>query len=207
MTAALAEQLAAHDEDVMLHVGIKESFDRGLDGLARVDGVEVVHRAAATGVCGARPALLRVAAETFLAHPRLHEEVFGPSTLIVLCDDDEQMLAVARSLEGQLTATIHATESDLAAIEPLVTLLEQRAGRVLFGGYPTGVDVNQAMVHGGPYPATTHSGSTSVGTGAIDRFTRPVCWQSFPQQLLPEELRDDAPASLPRRVDGQLLRP
>jgi NADP-dependent aldehyde dehydrogenase len=126
--------------------------------------------------------------------------------MVVVCDDAAQMQAVAERLEGQLTATVHAADSDLDQAGPLFTVLEQKAGRVLFGGFPTGVDVNAAMVHGGPYPATTHSGSTSVGTAAIERFTRPVCYQAFPAALLPEELRDDAPAGLMRRVDGEWQR-
>ena len=141
-------------------------------------------------------------AAKFLEHPSLHEEVFGPSTIVVLCDDAAQMLALAEGLQGQLTATLHASEADLALAGRLLPILEQKAGRVLFGGFPTGVEVGDAMVHGGPYPATSDSRSTSVGTAAIERFVRPIAWQNMPQDLLPVELRDEAPAGLRRLVDG-----
>ena len=129
--------------------------------------------------------------------------MFGPSTLLVACRDVEEMRAVARALDGQLTATIQASDDELALCGDLLPILEQKAGRVLFGGYPTGVEVCHAMVHGGPYPATTDSRSTSVGTGAIHRFTRPVAYQNMPEALLPEELRDAAPGGLSRLVDGE----
>ena len=159
-------------------------------------------RTAPAGPCGARAALLSVSASTFLENPTLQDEVFGPSTMVVRCRDHEQALAVARALPGQLTATLHAGPGDGELVPSLLALLEQRAGRVLCGGFPTGVEVCDAMVHGGPYPATTDSRSTSVGTGAITRFTRPVAYQNFPEELLPEELRDDAPQGLQRLVDG-----
>ncbi len=113
------------------------------------------------------------------------------------------MRAVAEHLPGQLTATVHAAVGDGGEFDVVMPILEQRAGRVLFGGFPTGVEVCHAMVHGGPYPATTDSRSTSVGTMAIRRFTRPVCYQDFPEERLPSELRDRAPAGLLRFVDGE----
>jgi NADP-dependent aldehyde dehydrogenase len=186
----------------MLHRGIREAFDRRLNEVAGVPGVEVVARSQPAGPCGARGAVLATDAATFLAHETVREEVFGPATVAVRCDDLAQMLQVARALPGQLTATLHAGPGDEAAAAELLEVLEQKAGRVLWGGFPTGVEVCAAMVHGGPYPATTASGTTSVGTRAIARFVRPVAYQDMPERLLPEELRDEGPQGLARRVDG-----
>ncbi|MEZ6016199.1 MAG: aldehyde dehydrogenase (NADP(+)) [Planctomycetota bacterium] len=199
---ALAAALAAAPEAPLLHAGIRKAFDAGLERLAGVTGVEVRARAAAAGPCGARGALLTIPAARFLAEHAAREEVFGPSTLAVLCEDAAELLAVARGLAGQLTATLHAGAGDESLAASLAPLLAERAGRVLFGGFPTGVEVTEAMVHGGPYPATTDSRTTSVGPTAIARFVRPVAYQNFPQPLLPDELRDDGPAGLWRRVDG-----
>ena len=201
--ATLADALQEVEETALLHQGIKVGYESGLDRLCGVDGVELVFRGSAERACGARPCLATVPAKLFLAQPELHQEVFGPSTLLVACRDVEEMRAVARALDGQLTATIQASDDELALCGDLLPILEQKAGRVLFGGYPTGVEVCHAMVHGGPYPATTDSRSTSVGTGAIHRFTRPVAYQNMPEALLPEELRDAAPGGLSRLVDGE----
>jgi NADP-dependent aldehyde dehydrogenase len=132
--------------------------------------------------------------------------LFGPSTLLIKYSNREQLLQVARSLEGHLTATIHGTEKDLADYQDLVAILETRVGRIIFNGFPTGVEVCHAMVHGGPYPATSDSRTTSVGTLAILRFARPVCFQNFPQQALPAELQDSNPLRIWRLVDGRLTR-
>ena len=121
---------------------------------------------------------------------------------MVYCADVAEMREVARRLGGQLTTTVHAAPADATDLDEVVSILEQRAGRILFGGFPTGVEVCHAMVHGGPYPATTDSRSTSVGTLAIRRFTRPVCYQNAPADRLPEELRDGA-SGLFRLVDGR----
>ncbi|HVS63800.1 MAG TPA: aldehyde dehydrogenase (NADP(+)) [Thermoanaerobaculia bacterium] len=202
--ASLAEALRGVEEGPMLHRGIREAFDRRFDEVAAIPGVAVVHRGEPTRACGARGSLLATDAATFLANEGVREEVFGPSTLVVRCDDTDQMLEVARALSGQLTATIQAADGDQEATAELLEILEQKAGRVLYGGFPTGVEVCAAMVHGGPYPATTASGTTSVGTRAISRFMRPVAYQDTPEHLLPEELRDEGPAGLVRRVDGVL---
>ena len=128
------------------------------------------------------------------------EEVFGPSTLVVDCDSRERMLEVARSLEGQLTATIHASDGD--DYRELIRILETKVGRIVFNGFPTGVEVVPAMVHGGPYPATSDARSTSVGTRAIERFTRLVAWQNAPDDALPDELKESNPLAIRRLVDG-----
>jgi alpha-ketoglutaric semialdehyde dehydrogenase len=203
LLAELARVLGAAPEASMLHAGIRTSYESSLARLARVPGVDVRVQAAADGPCGARGALLTIPARSFLAQHEAREEVFGPSTLAVLCESTDELLDVARGLDGQLTATIHAADEDHALAAELAPLLAERAGRVLFGGFPTGVEVCEAMVHGGPYPATTDSRSTSVGPNSIARFVRPVAYQNFPDDLLPNELRDDGPPGLWRRVDGQ----
>ncbi|SAL30332.1 fatty aldehyde dehydrogenase [Caballeronia turbans] len=153
---------------------------------------------------GALPALYRVSAEEFLAKPQLAEEIFGPTSVIVICRDEDEMILVARGLEGQLTATLLMEQDDVELARRLLPVLERKAGRILANGFPTGVEVSYAMVHGGPYPATSDSRSTSVGAMAIERFLRPVCYQDLPAALLPEALADDNPLSLWRLRDGQL---
>ncbi|MDA8017331.1 MAG: aldehyde dehydrogenase (NADP(+)) [Thermoanaerobaculia bacterium] len=206
LVAAAAERLAASPAGTMLHEGIRNAYEQGVDRLAGIDGVELAARGedGGGGTCAARPALLTASSQAFLDHAELHEEVFGPATLVVRCPDGAGLLACAKALQGQLTTGVHGTDDDLASHAELLQVLQQKAGRVLFGGYPTGVEVNHAMQHGGPYPATTDTRSTSVGTAAIDRFLRPVAWQNAPQNVLPEELRDGNPAGIPRLVDGVL---
>jgi NADP-dependent aldehyde dehydrogenase len=154
----------------------------------------------------AQPALLVTDAEAFASEPRLAGEIYGPSTLLVRCGSKDELLALARSLRGHLTATVHGTDADLAAHAELLPILRDKAGRVVLNGFPTGVEVCPSMQHGGPYPATTDARSSSVGTAAILRFARPVAYQGFPDALLPEELRDANPRGLWRLVDGALSR-
>ena len=142
-------------------------------------------------------------ASNFLNNHALMDEVFGPSTIVVPCASRDEMLTAARKLEGQLTATIHGTPEDLAANRDLLAILETKVGRIVFNSFPTGVEVCHAMTHGGPYPATSDGRSTSVGTRAISRFARPVCFQNFPDAALPEELKQTNPLNLWRIVDGQ----
>lgn len=158
------------------------------------------------GECQARAALFQTDASTYLAHQDLSEEVFGPATLVVTYSHREQLLALAQTMEGQLTASLHGTEEDLRAFADLIALLETKVGRLIFNGFPTGVEVCHAMVHGGPFPATSDGRSTSVGTRAIFRFVRPVCYQNFPDAALPDELKDDNPLGLWRLVDGRWTR-
>jgi alpha-ketoglutaric semialdehyde dehydrogenase len=145
-------------------------------------------------------------AASFLADPDLQEEVFGSSSLVIRCPDMATMRAVAEHLEGQLTATVFTGDADTEAARLLFPTLERKAGRLLFNGWPTGVEVSHAMVHGGPFPATSDSRTTSVGTLAIRRFLRPVCYQDVPADLLPEAVRDGNPLNLWRRVEGDLGR-
>jgi 2,5-dioxopentanoate dehydrogenase len=148
-------------------------------------------------------ALFETDADTFLGSA-LDAEIFGPTTLLVRHSNRDQVLEIARSLEGHLTATIHGTDQDLRDFSDLVAILENKVGRLVFNGFPTGVEVSHAMVHGGPYPSTSDGRSTSVGTRAVFRFARPVCYQGFPDNALPPELRDANPLGIWRMVDGQM---
>lgn len=148
------------------------------------------------------PTLLLTTAEDMLADPHaLQAECFGPAAVVVEYEDEAQLTALAESFEGQLTATVHGTDG--CEVQDLVRILARKAGRVLWNEWPTGVSVTYAQQHGGPYPATTAAGTTSVGTAAIGRFLRPVAYQGFPDQLLPEALREANPLQLPRMVDGK----
>jgi NADP-dependent aldehyde dehydrogenase len=141
-----------------------------------------------------------------LQNPELAAEVFGPATLLVRHSSRAELLKVAANLEGHLTATIHGTEEDLREFGDLLAILKTKVGRLVFNTFPTGVEVSHAMVHGGPYPATSDGRSTSVGSQAIFRFCRPVCYQGFPQAALPNELKNDNPLQIWRMVDGQLTK-
>jgi NADP-dependent aldehyde dehydrogenase len=132
--------------------------------------------------------------------------VFGPATLLIKYSNRADLLKVAESLEGQLTATIHASEAELKSCADLIATLEAKAGRLVFNGFPTGVEVGHAMVHGGPFPATSDGRSTSVGTRAALRFVRPVSYQEFADSALPDELKDGNPLNIRRMVDGEITR-
>ena len=150
------------------------------------------------------PLCSRTDVNSFLKSETLQAEVFGSSSLIVRCADAAEMRTVAENIEGQLTATVHADESDYDEARQLLPLLELKAGRILFDGWPTGVEVCHAMVHGGPSPATSDSRTTSVGARAIERYLRPVCYQDMPKSLLPSAIADGNPDNLWRRIDGRL---
>jgi NADP-dependent aldehyde dehydrogenase len=207
--AALAEAVRAAAPGIMLTPGIRTAFAGTRERLLGHRGVRPFAESGAPAVAGAegRAAVATVAAADFLAQPELSAlEVFGPFTLVVVADSADQFAACARALEGQLTATVHGTADELAAAGPLVAGLERKAGRVLLNGFPTGVEVAPAMHHGGPYPATSDTRFTSVGTAAILRFARPVCYQNFPETLLPDVLRNANPSGLMRLVNGTLTR-
>jgi NADP-dependent aldehyde dehydrogenase len=205
--AKLEALMAATPPGAMLTPAICAEYHAGVEKFGRVPNVRRLGAAASSPQSPgalASTALFTTDAETFLNDCSLMDEIFGPSTLVVRCTSRAQMLAAASKLEGQLTATIHGTAEDLAANRDLVALLEVKAGRLLFNGFPTGVEVCHAMMHGGPYPATGDGRSTSVGTRAITRFLRPVCYQNFPDAVLPDELKEANPLGLWRLVDGQI---
>jgi NADP-dependent aldehyde dehydrogenase len=192
----------------MLTEGISKSYRSGIAGRQAHGPVDTVAQASSNGATNmhAAPVLMQIDAKDLLANPELSTEVFGPSALVIRYDSREQLIELAGSIEGQLTATLHGTEPDLAAFADLIAILERKAGRLIVNGFPTGVEVCHAMVHGGPYPATSDSRATSVGTYSIYRFVRPVCYQDFPQASLPEELKDANPLGIMRLVDGALTR-
>ncbi len=205
---ALAGAIGAVPAGVMLNTGIHRSYEQGMETLSRQPGVRIVTEGqAAEGPNRAIPRLLGAAAADFIQNTRLEEEVFGPCTLAVLARDKTELLALANNLSGHLTASVFGTAADFAAYGELLAVLEQKAGRLILNGYPTGVEVCPAMVHGGPFPATTDSRSTSVGTAAILRFSRPVCYQNFPEELLPAELQNGNPLGIRRLVDGDWENP
>jgi len=203
-------ELKAHVEKAgaaaMLTEGIAKSYRSGIAG--RKSSVETIAQASSDGAgnCYSAPVVMQIAAGDLLKEPELATEVFGPSTLLIRYENREELMALARSLEGQLTATLHGTDADLAGHADLIAVLERKAGRLIVNGFPTGVEVCHAMVHGGPYPATSDSRATSVGTYSIYRFVRPVCFQDFPRGALPAELKDENPLGIWRLVDGQFTR-
>jgi 2,5-dioxopentanoate dehydrogenase len=191
----------------LLTSGIAREYDRA--SIARAAQTSVIEsQSAAQREDGAAPfhaqaRLFTTTLDELTSQPDLADEVFGPDTLIVRCGNTNDYLEAARSLSGHLTATIFGDEDDLAANRELIQILEQKAGRLIFNGFPTGVEVSHAMVHGGPYPATSDSRFTSVGSLAIYRFARPVCFQNFPQSVLPPELQDANPLNIRRLRDGK----
>lgn len=189
--AATAAALNESADGTMLTAGIASAFEAGVATLA-----SKTERLTADG----QAALFRTDATTYEADEALAEEVFGPASLLVTGSRDE-LLSIAANLDGHLTATIHGTEADLENAAALIAILERKVGRIVINGFPTGVEVCDSMVHGGPYPATTDARSTSVGTGAILRFARPVCYQGFPAALLPPELQDGNPTGI-RRIEN-----
>ncbi len=200
--ARLAALFSASLAGTMLTPGILAAYRRGVDAFFKIPGVRRLAAAdAPAGQAGA--ALFVTDVETFLRSPGLMTEVFGPSTLVVQCESPAGMLAAAARLEGQLTATFHATPGELTAQRALVELLAAKAGRLLFNGFPTGVELGHAIIHGGPYPATSDGRSTSVGSRAIERFLRPVSYQNFPDAALPAELQEANPLKVARLVDGK----
>ena len=190
----------------LLTKGISTDYDREARNRKDLRDVDVVAEGAprSENPYSAGAALYQTDISSFLSNHALSDEHFGPSTLLIRYSSKQQILEAARNLEGHLTATIHGTEEDLREFADLIAILENKVGRIIFNGFPTGVEVCHAMVHGGPYPASTDGRTTSVGTQAIFRFARPVCFQDFPDAALPRELQDANPLGLWRMVDGEL---
>jgi NADP-dependent aldehyde dehydrogenase len=207
-TDKLTGLFEAAQPGTMLYPGILQGFEAGVKKLSAIEGLKTTQSQTTPDATKtqARPSLLATSAQTFLIHHELGEEVFGPSTVVVSCDSREELERIARNLEGHLTATIHGTADDLRDHAWLVSILENKVGRLLFNGYPTGVEVCASMQHGGPYPATSDARTTSVGTAAIERFVRPICYQNFPQDALPVELQNANPRGIWRLVDNQLTK-
>jgi len=201
--AKLTELVAQAAPFTLLTTGIARDYARASG--QRATQATLAAQAPAPGnspACPANARLFSATLEEFLRKPELSEEIFGPDTLLVHCQSPAEYLSAAESLDGHLTATLLGSEQDLAAHRDLIALLEQKAGRLIFNGFPTGVEVSHAMVHGGPYPATADSRFTSVGTRSIYRFARPVCFQNFPDTLVPAELQAANPLGILRLIDG-----
>lgn len=203
--ATAAAAMGDAQPQVMLTAGIHAAYSSGVEALAGHDGVTRVARGAVATACNrGQAALFTATAQALIANPALAHEVFGASSVVIQARDVAEVAQVLEALEGQLTATLHLDAADADLARPLLPLLERKVGRILANGWPTGVEVSHAMVHGGPYPATSDPRSTSVGSAAIERFLRPVCYQDLPQALLPEAIRDGNPLGLPRLIDGAM---
>lgn len=190
----------------MLTPGIHANYCKGVERLAANPSVERLASGAEGGRFDAQAALFATTADAFLSQPELRDEVFGPASLIVRCKDLNELHNVLKALEGQLTVAVHLDASDREACRALLPTLERKAGRILANGFGTGVEVGHAMVHGGPFPATSDARTTSVGSRAIERFQRPVSYQDLPDELLPAALRAANPLGLTRRVNGVIDR-
>ncbi|HRN55367.1 MAG TPA: aldehyde dehydrogenase (NADP(+)) [Agriterribacter sp.] len=188
----------------MLHSGIHAAYSKGLSQALSQKGIEKVGQSAkAAGEAEAFPTVAKVKAGIFLQNPHFREEVFGPYSLTVCCDDEEELIAVLKQLKGQLTTTVMATDADIAANRDIIDLQTTLAGRIILNDVPTGVEVCASMVHGGPYPATTDGRFTSVGTTAIKRWVRPVCFQGFKDSMLPGALQNSNPQNIWRTVNNE----
>jgi NADP-dependent aldehyde dehydrogenase len=209
LVATLAGLVESAPCGTMLTGDIRESFEKNRRLVTAATGVDPIASGAADAAAErteANPSVAVTTAQQFLRTPELATEAFGPFTLVILADTMDEMIACANAMEGQLTATLQATDADLADAAALLAAAESFAGRVIINGFPNGVEVCAAMNHGGPYPATTDVRYTSVGTAAMLRFARPVCYQGFSDALLPAELRNANPGGIQRQVNGTLTR-
>jgi len=198
---SLAIELQSFSPSAMLHTGIEKAYFEKTATALRQKGVEVQF-SGKTGSEVPEVCIARINAADFLANPLVQEEIFGPWSLVVVCKDATEMVDCRNALAGQLTTTLMATEQDMNDFPFLIDAALNHSGRVVFNGVPTGVEVCGAMVHGGPYPACTDSRFSAVGPTAIQRWTRPVCWQNAPTQILPPELQEENPAGIRRLVNG-----
>jgi 2,5-dioxopentanoate dehydrogenase len=203
--AAARDALAQNASTPMLTPNIANSYAQGVTALDRAAEL-IVRGPGSDNPTMCQAALFGTDAGSFLDSEVLQAEVFGAASLIIRCADAAEVAMVASNLEGQLTATLHADEADYEQARVLIPILELKAGRILFDGWPTGVEVGHATVHGGPFPATSDSRTTSVGARAIERFLRPVAYRNMPNSLLPSAIADTNPDRLWRRIDGQLTR-
>jgi NADP-dependent aldehyde dehydrogenase len=202
---ALSNQIGNIPPAAMLHEGITKAFFEKRKLALSQQGVELI----ATSSAEAKenqgiPTIATTTGDVFLKNKLLHQEVFGPYSLIVQCSDNNELLQVAKKLEGQLTATIMATDADINENTELLDVVSDKCGRMILNGVPTGVEVCLSMHHGGPFPSTSDSRFTSVGADAIKRFARPVCYQNFPDHLLPSELQNQNPLGINRRVNDEI---
>ena len=206
--AILGQKIKLISPGRMLHPGIAKGFNERRENALAQNGVaEIAVSEITRKENEGSPTIATTSAQTFLGNPLLHEEVFGPYSLIVQCKDTDELLAVARALTGQLTVTLMATIDDINQHEALVNAIKNACGRVIYNGVPTGVEVCLSMQHGGPFPATTDSRFTSVGADGIMRFVRPIAFQNWPDELLPDELKDENPLKIWRTINGEITAP
>lgn len=174
----------------MLHPNIKKGYQKKGEDVISQDGVEVVGKYKGDlEPNDAASIIARVSGEAFLKNPKMHQEVFGPFSMVVQCADEAELIEIIEGLEGQLTGTLIAETDDDLNLAEIVESLQNRVGRIIYNGVPTGVEVCPSMQHGGPYPASTDSRFTAVGTHSIKRWVRPISYQSFPKELLPDHLK------------------
>jgi 2,5-dioxopentanoate dehydrogenase len=206
LAAAVGRAVSACAGQTMLTAGIAESWNAGTKALGGAGGVQLIGQGTPGPTENApAPAIFGTGVTEFTSNHVLHEEIFGAASLVIRYASVEDLLQAATRLEGQLTASLQLTEEDYPTAARLLPVLEQKVGRIIVNGWPTGVEVGHAMVHGGPFPATSDSRTTSVGTLAINRFLRPVSYQNLPQELLPEALQNANPWHLNRRIDGEVV--
>ncbi|MFY0683515.1 MAG: aldehyde dehydrogenase (NADP(+)) [Balneola sp.] len=206
-TTRLGEELAALDSGSMLHPSIHSSFKNGVHEVLNEKEVSTI----AENKEGLKPnyaaqKLVTVAGSEFLSNKKLHKEVFGPFSMVVKCKDEEELLNIVNNLEGQLTGTVLCDSKEISKYASIIEALQNRVGRIIFNGVPTGVEVCPSMMHGGPYPASTDSRYTAVGTHAIARWVRPFTFQDWPNDALPKELQDGNPLDIVRLVDGNVTK-
>jgi alpha-ketoglutaric semialdehyde dehydrogenase len=209
LVSILAAKVAESAKFTLLTSGISSSYTREISNRKNRQDVGLLAEEKSSDPATAFQAgatLFQTDIISFLANRDLSNEVFGPETLLINYSKKEQILEAARGLHGHLTATVHGTEQDIVEFSELVAILENKVGRIIYNGYPTGLELCDAIVHGGPYPASTDSRTTSVGTLAIVRFARPVCYQDFPDVALPDELKNENSLGIWRMVDGELTR-
>ena len=201
---ALAREVQAAPTVTMLNRTLRDTFAERAASFSNASGVRTIVSGTASGHAAMSPALFETSAEVFLHEPQLHDEAFGPGGVVVQCNSAEEALLCVKSLGGNLTGTVHiGSDEDRSLAAQVLRTLECTVGRVIVNGYPTGVEVCRAIVHGGPYPATTDPGTTSVGSAAIRRFVRPVAYQNTPQEFLPPALHNDNPLGIMRLVNGE----
>ncbi|NWA02768.1 aldehyde dehydrogenase (NADP(+)) [Pseudomonas gingeri] len=204
LRTAMIQRVAQAAARTMLTPGIHGAYVKALASVQHAGAALIAQGLASATAVDGQSMLLEVDGEQFLGEPALSQEVFGPAALLIKVRDEEELLAVARSLRGQLSAAIHLEAEDLPAARRLLPILERRTGRIVVNAFAHPQEVSFAAIHGGPYPATSDSRFTSVGMTSIERFLRPVCYQGFPDALLPEALRDGNPLRLDRLIDGQI---
>ena len=206
LAAAVGRAVSACAGQTMLTAGIAGSWNSGTEALGAAGNVTIV----GTGTPGPTenapaPAIYGTDISNFISNEVLHAEIFGAASLVIRYSSAEELIEATNRIEGQLTASLQLTEEDYPTAAQLIPALEQKVGRIIVNGWPTGVEVGHAMVHGGPFPATSDTRTTSVGTLAINRFLRPVAYQNLPQELLPAPLKDTNPWQLNRRMDGTVV--